>query len=671
MRQTGTPNPIGGRSRSGWIATALLLAPALAAARGVSPYLPLDLEPEIESQIERVLILGDQPVMTRPIAAARVLDALPKACRIDQVLCAHVRRYLARYMHNAGIAHASVSAAASGGPGALTVLPNQYGMQAASHWNASAQVYAQPSDYVLVDLGAVAYEGHTNYSGSLLSLGFSYAQLDLGFRPHWFSPLSDSSLLMSTEAPTMPSVTVSNYQPMTRWGLHYELFAAMMSRSQRIVYGEGLSSGHPRLAGIHLDVEPAHGWSLGVSRLTQFGGGPRGGNSISDLLHAYFNPSSFDNNAPPGSTSPQAANQEASITSSLIFPGRVPFVVYFEYGGEDTSRGRSYLLGNSALSMGIHLPSLWHRFDFTYEMSEWQNGWYVHDVYLDGLTNYGRVIGNWFGDQRKFGDGVGGRSETAILGWSPPFGGLLRVRYRGLQNETYTGVDYSHFHDLGIEYSRPLGGVTVGGTAETGRDVFGGRFSRVSGFLRYGGVGGAGPASADSDDEERQPEPGSRDGELFLDAGANSNRINVDLTTAASRKTGPSEIGAHFALGARRLVSNRSDLGARLEIDDVQGHSLISVRALDYRFRFRGPLALGFFVGAARYSLATPAYGIYYGAGLQWRDVLPRWDVGLDVRYADSVARDHLLPGDPPNVGGRNDSFYNILSETLYVSRRF
>jgi hypothetical protein len=62
-------------------------------ARGVSPYLPLNLDPEIERQIERVLILADKPVISRPIAAATVLDALPAASRIDPVLGRSVRRY--------------------------------------------------------------------------------------------------------------------------------------------------------------------------------------------------------------------------------------------------------------------------------------------------------------------------------------------------------------------------------------------------------------------------------------------------------------------------------------------------------------------------------------------------------------------------------------------------
>ena len=64
-------------------------------------------------------------------------------------------------------------------------------------------------------------------------------------------------------------------------------------------------------------------------------------------------------------------------------------------------RGRNYLLGNSALSWGIHLPRIAERFDVTVEVSEWQNGWYVNTVYEDGMTNNGLVTGNWAADQRK------------------------------------------------------------------------------------------------------------------------------------------------------------------------------------------------------------------------------------------------------------------------------
>jgi hypothetical protein len=93
------------------------------------------------------------------------------------------------------------------------------------------------------------------------------------------------------------------------------------------------------------------------------------------------------------------------------------------------------------------------------------------------------------------------------------------------------------------------------------------------------------------------------------------------------------------------------------------------VRALDYRYRFDGPIALSAFLGAARYDLATPALGYYGGVGVQWRNIMRGIDLGIDARYADKVTRDKLLPGEPRNV--RPDSFYDISSVTLYLSYRW
>ena len=53
------------------------------------------------------------------------------------------------------------------------------------------------------------------------------------------------------------------------------------------------------------------------------------------------------------------------------------------------------------------------------------------------MTNDGIVVGNWFGDQRVFNDGVGGRSAMARLGWDAWFGGRFELRYRTLENEAY------------------------------------------------------------------------------------------------------------------------------------------------------------------------------------------------------------------------------------------
>ena len=649
----------------------LLIVQAQAFAGGVTPYLPLNLEPEMESQIERVLILGNQPVMTRPIAAATVLKALPKACKVDAALCERVQRYLARYTHGSGLTHASVEGAH--GTGANDTLPNSYGMGSKSTWEASAQAYWQPSDYILAEVGGVGYEGRTNFTGSMLSIGGSYAQLDLGFKPHWWSPLSDSSMLMSTEAPTLPSVSLSNYEPISPLGIKYEFFDARMSKSNHILFEEPDGTfidrtGNPLLFGAHLSIEPVSGWSFAVSRLLQYGGAGRP-ESLTALAKGFFNPSAYDNTGADLSFNQQFGNQQAAFSSSFLFPGKVPFVVYADYAGEDTSHGKSYLLGNSALSVGIHFPRILERFDLTAETSEWQNAWYVHNLYLDGMTTDGLVTGNWGADQRNFNNSIGARSGMVKLGWDATFGGLLELRYRVLQNENYDQFHYSRYHEFSLDYSRPWKGAIVGGEIDAGKDSFGGSFSRVAAFIRYDDPHSTGLGMAMADAFSGGGETDDKSGEVFVDAGVNVYQVTADLENSNDKTTDPTKEGYHFAVGARRAVSDHNDLGTRLEYDDVEGHGIIGIRLIDYRYRFNNPIALDAFLGAARYALGTPAYGFYYGLGAQWRNVLPGWDVGVDLRYDDTLARDHLLPSDPQ--GTRPDSFYYVLGAVFSVSYHF
>lgn len=631
-------------------------------SRGVSPYLPLNMSPEIERQIERVLILADKPVMSRPIAAASVLDALPAACGIDEGLCRSVRRWLDRYMHEIGLGHASLEAAA--GEGARP-LANRHGMSTDSAWHAAAQAYWQPGDHAIVSLGGVAYEDEAVPTGSMLSLGFDFAQLDIGYRDHWFSPFTSSAMIISTQAATLPSITLSNYRPLTRFGFQYEIFLAEMARSDRIRFRQGFTSGKPRLAGLRFSIEPAAGWSLSANRLMQFGGGARGGRSFGDFLDALFEPQQKDNRSDTLSQEQEFGNQVAAWSSRFIFPGRTPFAVYLEYAGEDSSYEGNYRLGNAALSMGIAFPRLWRRFDLTYEASEWQNGWYGHSIYLDGLTNEGRVLGHWGADERAPGDEVGAQSHLLQLGWEPAFGGLMQLQARTIANESYSSIDYRRGYDLTLTYSRTLLGHTAGAQIMAGRDVFGDSYGRLAGFVRFGEEWADAGAAVWAEQARR-----AHGAELFVDAGVSFSEVQIRLGDGSPKRTVSDAATPHIAIGARRAVSERSDLGVRLELDRIDDATLLAVRALDYRYRFRNPLALGVFLGAARYDLATPAYGYYVGLGLQWRELLPKLDLGLDLRYADKVARDKLLPSDPASEP-RPDSFYDITAASLSLSYRW
>jgi hypothetical protein len=642
-------------------ASLLILAQSYAHGRGVSPYLPLNLDPAIERRIERVLILADQPVLRRPIAAATVLDALPAACRKDVVLCEEVRRYLRVYTKDAGISHASIEAASS--RDAQRPLPNRYGMDSGDEWAASVTAYWQPDDRVLLTGGAIAYPDTTDPSGSMLSLGWDFAQLDIGYRPHWLSPFSTSSMLMSTEARTMASVTLSNYRPLTRFGFTYELFASRMSRTDGILFQGDRSPGRPDLAGLSVGIEPATGWALSLNRLLQYGGGERPGTSLRDVLEGLVRPGPKDNAA---GLDEQLGNQVGSITSSFIFPGRTPFSVYFEYAGEDTSRGGSTTFGNASLSAGIRFPQLWRRFDLTLETSEWQNFWYVNTIYGNGLTNKGRVLGHWGASERVFGDGVGAQAQTVRIGWDAPFGGLVEAQYQRVVNESYGVIDYEREENFLLRYTYPWRDFNVGAEVFAGKDVFGENFSRVAAFFRYTGLDSRSGRATTPFDDTPEADPTAQ---VFVEAGAFAYEVRVNPDAGTPTVKSGWTVAPQLGIGARRAVSDRSDLGARLEINDLDGDLLVAVRALDYRYRFRGPLALSFFVGAAHYDKETPAIGLYVGTGLQWRDVLPGWDAGVDLRFIQNAARDRLLPTDPTGI--RPDIFYDVLGATFSVTKRF
>ncbi|HEX6996376.1 MAG TPA: capsule assembly Wzi family protein [Gammaproteobacteria bacterium] len=473
---------------------ALLVPASVLHARGASPYIVVNQSPEIERAIERVLILADDPVLTRPIPAARVLDALPRACEIDTPVCEQVRRYLRGLMKRAGIAHLSASAAATSGdsfrpdrdtgePSDPMPLPNRHGMPFDSSYEVSAQLYWQRNELLLVQGGFIAYEDEVVPTGSMVSFGVEYAQVDVGWRDHWLSPMTDSAMLLSTQAQTLPSITLSNYTPLTPWNLRYQVFFAKLSESDEIRFEDGFTTGEPRLAGLHLSISPIPGWTLGVNRLMQYGGGERGQDSLSDLFDALFHPSVYDNTG----TVSDFGNQVASITSSFTMPTALPFAVYFEYAGEDTSTNSDARLGNVGLSAGLRFPRIgrWN-LDLTFEASEWQNGWYVHHIYRDGLTNEGNVIGHWGADWRVAQDGVGGQSFMTRIGWPLASGGQIEVAYRTLDNEDYSAQDYERAHLLEARYSRRWrDDFFVGAALHAGRDVFGESFSRVGAFLRF------------------------------------------------------------------------------------------------------------------------------------------------------------------------------------------
>lgn len=156
--------------------------------------------------------------------------------------------------------------------------------------------------------------------------------------------------------------------------------------------------------------------------------------------------------------------------------------------------------------------------------------------------------------------------------------------------------------------------------------------------------------------------------EPFIDLGLNSSSVGAKIANQQARVT-TNTTGLHLGVGARRDLPKGGNIGVRLEIDDVDSNTLLAIRALDYRFNLSQRLAINAFAGAARLDLATPAYGYYFGGGVQFKDLRPKWDLSIDVRYGDKIARDNLLPTDPK--GGSPDNFYDLTGISVYLSWRF
>jgi len=156
--------------------------------------------------------------------------------------------------------------------------------------------------------------------------------------------------------------------------------------------------------------------------------------------------------------------------------------------------------------------------------------------------------------------------------------------------------------------------------------------------------------------------------EPFVDLGLNASHIKAKIANRDPFYR-TSSSGLHLGLGLRRTLAGGGDIGVRLEIDDVDSNTLLAVRPLDYRFNVSERFGVGVFAGAARLSLATPAYGYYLGAGVQWKNALPNWSLSADLRYGDKLARDNLLPEDPQ--GGSPDNFYSLSGISVYLSRSF
>jgi opacity protein-like surface antigen len=157
---------------------------------------------------------------------------------------------------------------------------------------------------------------------------------------------------------------------------------------------------------------------------------------------------------------------------------------------------------------------------------------------------------------------------------------------------------------------------------------------------------------------------------IDVDFGAVYSDVSASETTSADGPLDGGGGGIHLGVGFyRRNELNNWFYGVKLELDDVAGNLLFSLRALDIGYQFTPRFAVNGFIGVARWNLATPAYGYRIGVGTHYR-LTDHWALGTDLSYSDSVARDKLVPGEVGEVISP-DVFYNIFQVSLYMKYIF
>ena len=474
----------------GWTILTLCFLVSTVDAKGVSPYLPLNVSPLLDNEIERLATIAGAPNLTKPYSMATISLYLEKVRTAYPHLYSRLKASLRPYYKQRSLTQLSASVKASDDH---RVMPNQRGTFSDSQMAISFRgQWAFNDNLALFAGGNFTYytaddvDNLYQASGSLLSLGVDWAQLDIGYKDFWLSPFQGSAQLLSTNGQTMPSISLSNNLPIETFGVkwNYQTFVAEMSRQEvQFKAGEFSNKDKPLLAGLHFSFQPTSWWSVGATRVFQFGGGERDV-SFSTLVKALVDPRGADNDA---SIDEESGNQLASITSKINFDGRLPFSFTVELAGEDTSNNKAYQLGNTALTVGLFFPYfLSNDVSLTYEYSAWQNGWYVNNVYREGYTNDGFVLGNWaMQSQREAGTATEGVSHFLKTHWQRDNDDIVSAILRFSEHQDTNLVDYEDSWELQLDYSVPWSDNLMTFGAYFGQDNFGQSFTQINITVAY------------------------------------------------------------------------------------------------------------------------------------------------------------------------------------------
>jgi hypothetical protein len=462
-----------------WILCCLLMA-GQGWTKGLSPYLPLNISPEIEVQIEKVMALTPGPPLSKPYKAVDVLQRNKLLATRFPDLHRAVSAYLARYKDTISSTHLSVSGSVSNEQN--TALPNQRGIKRDASYQVSNGLVAYISPYAYVAAGVVLADGEgVTHFNTHVAFGYEYAQIEAGYREHWFSPMHDSALLVSTNAKPSLSVTVSNATPISDWAFRYELFYAKLDKVTGINQQGQIFTGKPALAGLHMSISPIDTWSVGISRTVQFAGAIDN-ISLTEALLDLVTPASKDG-SPLISPQAQASDQKTAISTKLNLPFSFPVSVYGEVAFEDSAQ--TVDAGDKAHAVGVYLPMVTDTLALRYEYSSWNELFYQSPFYSQGYTNEQQAIGHWASDLFPLPEQSIKTSHAVNMNWQFAADQVIDVTIRTADNDITSPQMPNSYTELNVRYSFATRYGFWGVDLNVGEDRLGTQFKRVSAFYRW------------------------------------------------------------------------------------------------------------------------------------------------------------------------------------------
>ena len=441
-------------------------------ANGVSPYLPLNTDPLIELQIERLVSITQMPVLSKPYHIVTIDKYLDKIRTSHPTLYTRLNNYIKRYKRQSAITHFSTELSHSNNE--TDTINNQRGIALDSTFQTSVSGFHQFNKYAIANFGGSFIDQdkvipHNTY----FSFGYEYLQIDLGYREHWLSPFQENSLALSSNAKPVPSFTMSNVKPITSWNVKYEMSLSLLNEMDGIHYDGTTSSGKPGFLTMQLSIQPFDWWTIGGVRTFMFAGGNRS-IDLSTIGKAIIDPISGDNCGGESSLQNcdlESGNQIASVTSKFDFSLRsFPISILLEYAGED-AKDYKYSLGNIARSYGIFLPYLSDKTSLYAEFTEFHERWYVHHLYDEGYRNDKIVMGHWWGNHKAMNDLSAGNASTIRFNWDIEDSFHIQLKYKSAFIEPSVSYQYHRTHDLEVKLKQVYKTGFLNYSINIGKDV--------------------------------------------------------------------------------------------------------------------------------------------------------------------------------------------------------